>query len=284
MSKIKSGEWTEEITPFNSVFDIRLNEVIRYKDLLFLLVRRDIVATYKQTVLGPLWFFIQPLLTTMVFYLVFSRIAGISTHSVPPVLFYLSGLILWNYFAECLNKTATVFKDNAGVFGKVYFPRLIMPLSIVISNLIRFSIQLLLLIIVIFFYSFNGYAIKVNVFIVAFPILIFLMAIIALGLGMLISALTTKYRDLIFLLSFGVQLLMYATPVIYPMEGLPLNIRKLIEFNPLSSIIESFRYIFTGVGTWDWSNLTYSFAFAIILLTLGIVIFNRVEKTFMDTV
>ncbi|TXT33844.1 MAG: lipopolysaccharide transport system permease protein [Chitinophagaceae bacterium] len=276
--------WSEIIRPQTGLFDLKLKEVWHYKDLLFMFVRRDFVATYKQTILGPLWFFIQPLLTTFTFMVVFGTIAGISTDGIPMMVFYMSGITLWNYFAECLNKTSTVFKDNANIFGKVYFPRLIMPLSIVVSNLVRLGIQMTLFVGVWGFYLLKGNALHPNLMLLLIPYLIFLMAVIGLGAGMLISALTTKYRDLIFLLSFGVQLLMYATPVIYSMNTLPAKYAWIIKANPLSAIIETFRYAFTGSGLFSWYALGYSSIAAFVLLILGTLVFNKVEKSFMDTV
>jgi lipopolysaccharide transport system permease protein len=278
------NKWTEVIQPSSGLFELHLKEVWKYRDLLIMFVRRDFVATYKQTILGPLWFFIQPLLTTLTFMVVFGTIAGISTDGVPMMIFYMSGITLWNYFAECLNKTASVFRDNAAIFGKVYFPRLVMPLSIVVSNLVRLGIQMSLFLLIWLYYLIQGNQLHPNSFLLLIPYLIFLMAVIGLGAGMLISALTTKYRDLVFLLSFGVQLLMYATPVIYSMSSLPIKYAFLIKANPLSAIIETFRYAFTGSGFFSWYSLAYSSIWAFILLVLGILIFNKVEKSFMDTV
>ena len=275
--------WSEVIGPSTGLLDLNLKEVWRYRDLLIMFVRRDFVATYKQTILGPLWFFIQPLLTTVTFVIVFGNIAKISTDGVPQVLFYLSGLTLWNYFADCLNKTATVFRDNAGIFGKVYFPRLIIPLSIVVSNLVRFAIQFALFGAIWLWFLYKG-NIQPNIFILLTPLLVILMAIMSLGLGLIITALTTKYRDLVFLLTFGVQLLMYATPIIYPMSALPVKYASIIKANPLSAIVETFRYAFTGSGTFNWLYLLYSAVFSIIVLVIGTVVFNKVEKSFMDTV
>lgn len=275
--------WSEVIGPSVSLFNLNLKEVWRYRDLLIMFVRRDFVATYKQTILGPLWFFIQPILTTIIFVIVFGNIANISTDGVPQVLFYLSGLTLWNYFADCLNKTATVFKDNAGIFGKVYFPRLIIPLSIVVSNLVRFAIQFALFGAIWLWFLYKG-NIQPNIFILLTPLLVILMAITSLGLGLIITSLTTKYRDLVFLLTFGVQLLMYATPIIYPMSALPIKYASVIKANPLSAIVETFRYAFTGSGTFGWLYLLYSAVFSVAVLAIGIVIFNKVEKSFMDTV
>ena len=276
-------DWSEVIGPSAGLFDLKLNEVWRYRDLLIMFVRRDFVATYKQTILGPLWFFIQPLLTTVTFVIVFGNIAKIPTDGVPQVLFYLSGLTLWNYFADCLNKTATVFRDNAGIFGKVYFPRLIIPLSIIVSNLVRFAIQFVLFGAIWAWFLYKG-NIQPNVFIFLIPLLVVLMAIMSLGLGLIITALTTKYRDLVFLLTFGVQLLMYATPIIYPMSALPTKYASIIKANPLSAIVETFRYGFTGSGSFCWLYLLYSSIFSIIVLAMGIIVFNKVEKSFMDTV
>ncbi len=278
------NEWTEVIQPSSGLFNLRLKEVWQYRDLLMMFVRRDFVATYKQTILGPLWFFIQPLLTTLTFMVVFGTIAGISTDGIPMMVFYMSGITLWNYFAECLNKTSTVFRDNAGIFGKVYFPRLVMPLSIVVSNLVRLGIQMILFLGIWVYYLVQGNQLHPNLFLLLIPYLIFLMAVIGLGAGMLISALTTKYRDLVFLLSFGVQLLMYATPVIYSMSSLPAKYALLIKANPLSAIVETFRYAFTGSGFFSWYSLAYSSVWAFVLLALGTLVFNKVEKSFMDTV
>lgn len=276
--------WTEEITPKTSLLDLNLKEVWHYRDLMFMFVKRDFVTFYKQTILGPLWFFVQPLLTTIMYVIVFGNIAKISTDGLPMMVFYLCGITFWNYFSECFTKTASVFKDNASIFGKVYFPRLVMPLSIVVSNLIKLSIQFFLFIVVLLWYKFQGANVHPNMYILLTPYLIILMAIIALGAGMIISSLTTKYKDLIFLLTFGVQLLMYATPVIYPLSTLPEKYAFIIKANPLSAVIETFRFAFTGSGTFCWMNLGYSSVFAFALLAIGAIIFNKVEKTFMDTV
>ncbi len=280
----KETEWTEIIEPQSYMFDLKLREVWRYRDLLLLLVRRDFVATYKQTILGPVWFFLQPILTTLTFTLIFGRIAGLSTDGLPMMLFYMAGVTMWNYFAECLNRTATVFKDNASVFGKVYFPRLVMPLSIVVSNLVKLGIQFILFLGFWGFYLAAGANVQPNAALLLFPVLILLMGGLGLGFGMIISAMTTKYRDLVFLLTFGVQLLMYATPVIYPLSTIGEKYKWLILANPMSSIIETFRYGFLGTGTFNWGYLAYSAGFTVVVLLLGTVIFNRVEKSFMDTV
>lgn len=277
-------QWTEVISPKSRLLDLKLKEVWRYRDLLLMFVKRDFISNYKQTILGPVWFFLQPLLTTLMFMLVFGLIANIKTEGVPMMVFYLSGITLWNYFAECLNKTATVFKDNASIFGKVYFPRLVMPLSIVLSNLVRFGIQMILFLAVWAWYRITGDKVHPNVYIFLTPVLVVLMATIGLGAGMIISSLTTKYRDLVFLLTFGVQLMMYATPIIYPVANIPDKYKVFIKANPLTAIVETFRYGFTGSGDFSWAGLLYSGVWAITLLFAGTVIFNKVEKNFMDTV
>jgi lipopolysaccharide transport system permease protein len=279
----KNG-WDEIIQPHTHLLDLPLKEVWRYRDLLVLLVRRDFVATYKQTILGPIWFFLQPILTTLTFTLIFGRIAKISTDGMPMLLFYMAGITLWNYFAECINRTATVFKDNEAVFGKVYFPRLVMPISIIISNLVKLTIQFSLFLLFWIYYLFITASVHPNVYILLTPVLIIIMGGLGLGFGMIISALTTKYRDLTFLLTFGVQLLMYATPVIYPLSSISSKYKWLIMANPMSAVIETFRYAFLGSGSFSWSLLAYSGSFMLIIMFLGTLIFNKVEKTFMDTV
>jgi lipopolysaccharide transport system permease protein len=283
-TKIPADQWTEVIEPESGLLDLKLREVWRYRDLLLMFVRRDFVATYKQTILGPIWFFIQPILTTLTFTLIFGQIAGLSTDGQPMMLFYLAGITLWNYFAECLNKTATVFRDNANIFGKVYFPRLVMPLSIVASNLVRFGIQFLLFLGFWVYFMFTNDKVNPNAAALLFPFLVLLMGLLALGFGMIISALTTKYRDLVFLLTFGVQLLMYATPVIYPLSSIDEKYRWLIRANPMTSIIETFRFGFLGSGQPDMYGLLYTTIVTIIVLFLGTVIFNKIERGFMDTV
>lgn len=278
-------EWDLVIEPRSSLFNLHLRDVWRYRDLLVLLVKRDIVSFYKQTILGPLWFFIQPLFTTLIYVIIFGNLAGLSTDGLPQPLFYLVGIIAWNYFAECLTKTSTVFRDNANIFGKVYFPRLIMPLSIIVSNLVRFGVQIVLLILTFLYYIFfKELKPDFNIYILLFPTVVFLMASLSLGLGMIISALTTKYRDLAFLVTFGVQLFMYATPVIYPLSRAPEKYRILISLNPMTSIIETMRYGLLGKGSFSWGALGYSTIITIVLLFFGIIIFNRVEKNFVDTV
>lgn len=272
------------ITPRKSLFDLKLNEVWNYRDLFVLFIRRDITVSYKQTVLGPLWFFIQPLLTTLMFLLVFGRIAKISTGGVPPILFYLGGITVWNYFSECLRLTSDTFVKNAGLFGKVYFPRIITPLSIVSSNLVKFSIQFVLFLGVFFYYYLTNAQIQPNITLLLLPVYILVLALLALGFGLIISAMTTKYRDLTFLIQFGVQLWMYITPVIYPISQIPEKYRWVIMANPVSSVVEAFKYGFTGSGSFRVGGIIYSGIFAIVLFFVGIAIFNRTEKTFMDTV
>ena len=277
-------KWDLEIKPKNDLFKLNLIDVWNYRDLLVLLVRRDFVSFYKQTILGPLWFFLQPVLTTIMFTLVFGKMGGFSTDEIPQPLFYLAGVTLWNYFAECLTKTSTVFTANASLFGKVYFPRLIMPLSIVASNLVRFAVQFLLFIFVLIFYLVKGANIHITFAAALFPLLIILMAGMGLGLGMIISAMTTKYRDLSFLITFGVQLLMYATTVIYPLSAAPEKYRWLISANPMTSIIETFRYGFLGKGTFSWYSISYTTLVTFLLVLFGTIVFNKVEKNFIDTV
>jgi lipopolysaccharide transport system permease protein len=276
--------YTTEIKPQNKWYDIDFKAIWQYRDLLVLFVRRDFVAVYKQTVLGPFWFFIQPILTTITFTFIFGNFAKISTDGVPPLIFYLSGLTFWNYFSSCLLSTSNTFVANAGIFGKVYFPRLITPLSVVISNLIKFGIQLFLLLLVFAYYWWAG-KIQPNWTVFLMPVYIFMMAGLGLGYGILISSLTTKYRDFTFLVGFGVQLLMYASPIIYPFSILSDKMRLILNIlNPMSSIIEAVKYGFLGQGVFSVFNLTISFIYMILLLFIGIVMFHKVEKSFMDTV
>jgi len=277
--------WTIEAKA--SLFDLKLNEIWAYRDLLWLLVRRDFVSFYKQTILGPLWFFIQPLFTTIIFTFIFGNLAGISTDGLPKPLFYMAGITAWNYFADCLTKTSTVFRDNAAIFGKVYFPRLIMPLSIVVSNLVRFGVQMILFLIMLLYYYLSAASFQPSWAIALVPVVVILMALLGLGTGMIISAMTTKYRDLAFLVGFGVQLLMYATTVIYPLsialEKYP-KYAWIIKYNPMTPIIETFRYGFLGEGSFSWFSLGYATIVTIVLLLIGTVVFNKVERNFVDTV
>lgn len=280
--------WDLILQPKVSVFDLQLREVWRYRDLLWLFVRRDFVAQYRQTVLGFLWHVIQPLLTTLMFLLVFGRIANIDTDGVrPPLLFYMAGITVWNYFSACLTGTSTVFVTNAAIFGKVYFPRLVLPLSVALSNIIRFGIQFGLLLAFMIYFAFKGHPIHLSWSWLAIPVLVLMMAVLALGLGIIISAMTTKYRDLSVLMTFAIQLAVYVTPIGYPLSYLKQHHASyvwIINTNPVTSIVEAFRYVIFGKGTLDFSGLAYSLGFAIASLIIGIVIFNKVEKTFMDTV
>ena len=276
-------QWTETIESNHSLFDLKLKEVWRYKDLVYMFVKRDFVSGFKQTILGPLWFFINPIFTTIVFVFVFGNIAKLSTDGIPQVLFYLSGITLWNYFSSCLTGTSNIFTANASIFGKVYFPRLVMPITIVISNLMKFGVQFTLFLAVWIFYFSKG-QIEPNIWILATPFLIVLMAIFALGVGMIFSALTTKYRDLQMLLTFGVSLMMYATPVIYPVSSITGVWKKLAYYNPLTGIFECFKYGWMGQGEFTVEMLLISTGIILVLLVVGTVTFNKVEKSFMDTV
>ncbi len=279
--------WDIEITNKSSLLSIDLQEVWRYRDLLRMYIKRDIITFYKQTILGPLWFLIQPLLTTIMFMFVFGGIAGISTDGIPQAVFYLGGLVCWNYFQDCLSKCSDTFNANQAIFGKVYFPRLVVPLSIVISNLIKMAIQLALFLAVYCYYFASGVHFNINATILLVPLLIIMLGCLGLGFGMIISSMTTKYRDLRFLISFGVQLWMYITPVIYPLSVMKDTYPKYIWVlvaNPLTAIIETFKYAFTGVGIFDWLYLGYSFVFTIVVLILGIIIFNKVQRNFMDVI
>ena len=282
--KDQTGYWDLVIKGHTSLLDLRFGDLWRYRDLLVMFVKRDFVSFYKQTIFGPLWFFIQPILTTIVFTFVFGNLAGLSTDGLPQFLFYLSGITAWNYFSDCITKTSTVFRDNANIFGKVYFPRLIMPLSIVTSNLVRFGVQLIMLLFMMSYYAFIGADFEITYAIFFFPILIVVMALLGLGLGLIITALTTKYRDLSFLVTFGVQLLMYGTTVIYPLSAAPEKYKWLIQLNPMTGIIEAFRYGFLGKGTFTFWSVGYPVIFTLIVLFLGIIIFNKTEKTFVDTI
>ena len=282
---LTEDNWTMTIEPQRSLLDLRLGELWHYRDLMLLFVRRDFVSVYKQTILGPLWYLIQPLLTTITFTFIFGRIASLPTDGLPQFLFYMSGTVVWSYFASCLTKTSETFVQNANLFGKVYFPRLAVPVSILISNLITFLIQFAMFLVFVLYFVWRGTSIQFNWFWIALsPVLILMMAGLGLGFGIIISSLTTKYRDLRFLVTFGVSLLMYATPVIYPVSSIPERFQWLILANPMTPIVEAFRYAFLGAGTVDIKHLLYSFAFMLIVVFLGSVIFNRVEQTFMDTV
>lgn len=276
--------WDKIIDSQYSVFKLDFNDLWFYRDLLFLLVKRDFVSFYKQTILGPIWFFVQPIFTTLVYTFVFGGLANLGTDGIPQPLFYLAGITMWNYFSDCVTKTSTVFKDNANIFGKVYFPRLIMPLSIIVSNLVRFLVQFLLLLLVLVYYIFSGIKFDISWYIILTPLLVFLMALLGLGLGLIIAALTTKYRDLAFLVTFGIQLVMYTTTVIYPLSNAPSNYKSIIILNPMTGIIEAFRFLFLGHGQLNLGILGYSVLFTFVVLISGVLIFNKTEKSFVDTV
>ena len=278
-------KWDLEISSKTFWWKWNLKEVWRYRDLLLLLVMRDYKASFRQTILGPIWFFIQPIFTTIVYTFVFNRVAKLGTDNQPPALFYLSGVILWNYFSTSLTSTSNAFIQNASIFGKVYFPRLIIPVSIVLSNLMKFSVQLAFFICMLIYYTnFTMYTANMSWQIVLVPLLVLNMALLGLGAGMIISSFTTKYRDLAYLVTFGVQLLMYATPVVYPLSMVKGKLLSIILLNPMTGIVEGFRYGFLGTGSFEWGMLAYSFSFAAVMLVIAISLFNRVEKSFMDTV
>lgn len=280
-------EWLFEITPKNNFFQLPFKEIWRYRDLLFLFVKRDIVTVYKQTILGPLWYFIQPLFTAIIFTVIFNSMAGIVTGSIPPFLFNLAGIIVWNYFTSCLNETSDTFKKNASIFGKVYFPRVIIPISIVITNLIKLGIQSFIFVCFYVFYLLKGMDNTLGINLVWYPFLVLIMGLLGLGFGMIISSMVTKYRDLTFLVSFGVQLLMYVSAVMYPMallkEKLP-QLGWLIEYNPLAYVVETSRYLLLGEGVISWGGLLYTVIVSVTVFFLGLVIFNKTEKKFIDTV
>jgi len=276
--------WDLIIRPQRAWWDLRLDELWKYRDLARLLVWRDFVAQYKQTVLGPLWYLINPIVSSIVFTVIFGGIANLPTDGLPPFLFYMAGNTIWGYFSACLTSTSNTFVANAGIFGKVYFPRLIIPISVLISNLISFGIRFGMFILFVLYFMFSGSSVQPNWYILLLPVLLILMAGIALGLGIIISSLTTKYRDLQQLLGFGVQLIMYASPVIYPLSTVPAQWRWLLLVNPVTPVIETFRKAFLGVSSLEPVYLVYSAAFMFVVLLIGILIFNRVDNTFMDTV
>lgn len=280
-------DWLFEITPKNKFFSLNFKEVWHYRDLLMLFVKRDVVTVYKQTILGPLWYLIQPLFTSITFTIIFNTVAGIDTGTVPPFLFNMAGITVWNYFTACLTDTSDTFKRNAAIFGKVYFPRVIMPLSIVISNLLKFGIQFLIFFAFYLFYYFHGAAISLNGAAIFFPFMIALMGILGLGLGMLISSLVTKYRDLSYLIGFGVQLLMYLSAVVYPMalikDKMP-DYAWLVHYNPLAYVIETTRYMLLGIGTVSVLGMVYTVSITIFVFFMGLLVFNKTEKSFIDTV
>jgi len=280
-------DWLFEIKPKNDFFSLNFKEVWQYRDLLLLFVKRDVVTVYKQTILGPLWYLIQPLFTSITFTIIFNTVAGIETGSVPPFLFNLAGITVWNYFTACLNGTSDTFKANAGIFGKVYFPRIITPLSVVISNLIKFGIQFVIFIFFYLFYYLKGANLTLNSLVLFFPFLIAIMGILGLGLGMLISSMVTKYRDFSYLIGFGIQLLMYLSAVMYPMELIKEKLPKfgwLVEYNPLAYIIETSRYLLLNVGEISVLGLSYTLLVTVSVFFIGLLVFNKTEKSFIDTV
>jgi lipopolysaccharide transport system permease protein len=281
---IPDDYWTKIIRPRRGWFDIRVDELWRYRDLILLFVWRDFVKVYKQTILGPLWYIIQPVLTTVVFTFIFGRVAKISTDGLPHALFYMSGTVVWSYFATCLTKTSETFIENANIFGKVYFPRLTVPISIIISNLIALGLQFLCFFIVLGYYAFQGTQIVLTQWMLYVPFLIVHMAALGLGVGIIVSSLTTKYRDLRFLTAFGVQLWMYATPIVYPFSVVPERWKWVVALNPMAPIVETFRHAFLGAGGVNIFQLGSSIGITLGILGLGIVLFSRIEKSFMDTV
>lgn len=281
---MQQENWTTIIKPKTGWFDINLKELIQYKDLISMFVKRDFKTMYKQTILGPLWIIINPLLTTLMFTVVFGNIANIPTDGVPQLVFYMLGTTVWTYFSTCLTKTSTTFTGNAAIFGKVYFPRLVTPISTVISGLINFSVQFIMFLGFMIYFKVIGAPIQHNLYILITPLLLLQLAALALGFGIIISSLTTKYRDLAVLVTFGVQLWMYATPVVYPASQISGNLKTLMMLNPVSPIVESFRYAFLGSGSIPWNYLGISVVTTLVVLFVGVVLFSRVEKTFMDTV
>lgn len=281
--QLKEEQWDLVIDSESQKGSFNVKELWRYRDLLALFVKRDIVAIYKQTVLGPVWFFVQPIVSALVFTVIFSLFAKVKTDGAPPILFYLGGLTLWNYFSECLLKTSETFIQNQHIFGKVYFPRLIVPISFIISNLFKLGIQLIVFIIV-WVYFYNKGQVSVHWSILLLPILVLTTSGLSLGLGVIFSSVTTKYRDIRFLLQFGIQLMMYVSSVVIPISQVPVKYQWIMKLNPMVSVIETFKYSFLGTGTFDPYNLLYSFGIMVILLLIGIRMFNRVEKNFMDVI
>lgn len=284
MAELVKQNWKQVIEPHGKVFYLKLRELWQYRDLIKLFVRRDFVAQYKQTILGPAWHILNPLFTTIIFTIVFGRIANISTDGLPQFIFYMAGNVIWVYFAGVLTATSGTFIIGASIFGKVYFPRLATPVSILISKLIAFSIQFAFFICFVIYFMMRGASVHPNIWILLTPILILMMGTIGLGGGVIISALTTRYRDLQVLVNFGVSLLMYATPIVYPMSTVPEKYRIFLMANPISAIVETFRYAFLGAGSFNLHHLLYSFIFSIAIFIIGVVMFNKVERTFMDTI
>ena len=282
--KNQEQNWDVILTSNKSFFDLQIKQIWIYRDLLMLFVKRDIISFYKQTIFGPLWYFIQPIFTTIIFTFVFGSLANLSTDGIPQPLFYLAGITAWNYFSDCLIKTSTTFKDNAGIFGKVYFPRVITPLSIILSNLLRFGIQMLLFIGMLIYYAQNGYDIQISLQVILFPLFVIFMAMQGLGFGMLITAMTTKYRDLAHLVAFGVQLMMYTTTVVYPLSSLSGKLYFVVSLNPMTFIIEGIKACILGTGQITYSSFFYSLSVSFIIFLIGLLTFNKVEKSFVDTI
>ncbi|MBT4482738.1 MAG: ABC transporter permease [Candidatus Latescibacteria bacterium] len=279
-----SETWDIILQPKTGLFELHFRDIWRYRDLIILFVKRDFVTFYKQTILGPLWYFLQPLLMTIVFTIIFGKVARISTDGLPPFLFYLSGTVAWNYFAGCLTETSNTFISNASIFGKVYFPRLTVPISVVVINLLKFSIQLLLFLGFYCYFIVMGTTVKPTFMVLILPLFIFQMAMLGLGVGILVSSLTTKYRDLNYLMNFFVQIWMYSTPVVFPASIIPDRFLPVFMLNPMASIIEVFRAVFLGTGMINWGYIAISWGITLCILFLGIILFNRIEKSFMDTV
>lgn len=284
MADLSEQEWDLVIKPKTGWFDIHLGELYRYRDLIYMFVRRDFVTFYKQTILGPLWYIIQPLVNTLVFTIIFGKVAKISTDGTPPFLFYMAGTIGWSYFATCLKATSNTFVQNAGIFGKVYFPRLTVPVSHVIISLLQFGIQFVIFLGFLFWFLWQGADVKPNYFILIIPCVLLQMAILGLGFGILISSLTTKYRDLTFVMSFGIQLWMYATPIVYPLSIVPERYRMLVALNPMTSVVECFRGAFLGASSIEPVHIAVSVIATFLIFIAGVIMFSRIEKTFMDTV
>jgi len=288
LDTLKEDKWLYTISSKQKLINLNFKEIWRYRDLIVLFVKRDVVTVYKQTILGPLWYFIQPLFTSIIFTVIFNDLASIPTGLAPAFLFNLAGITSWNYFKECLTKTSSTFTSNQNIFGKVYFPRVIIPIATVLSNLIKFGIQLLVFIIFyLYYFYFQNAQISPNSSLLLFPVLAVTMALLGLGFGMVISSLTTKYRDMTFLVQFGVQLLMYASAVMYPISFFKAKLPSmswLVEYNPLTTVIEAFRYMTLGVGDYSIEKLMYAFVFGVVIFILGLIVFNRTERSFIDTV
>lgn len=285
MKHSSNTDWDLEINSRHQLFNLK--EIWNYRDLLMLLIKRDIISFYKQTILGPLWFFIQPIFTTVIFTFVFGNLAGISTDGLPAPLFYITGITIWNYFSDCLLKTSTVFRDNSGIFGKVYFPRIIVPVSIILSNLLRFGIQLLMVFALMMYHMDKAAPFGPSLYLLLFPFLVILMATLGLGLGLIISALTARYRDLAFLVTFGVQLMMYTTTVIYPLSAATAKYPEyawMIRYNPMTTVIETFRLGLLGNGSFSWTAFSICTGITFLITLFGIVIFSKAEKNFIDTI